>query len=436
MLDGLTRTMRDPTNRRIVSEPQQKVTASRDVLTVMAGTAVLGVCGLLILLLAARALGAADYAVFGLFWSALFFAVAVLSGVQQETTRAAASAPAGAGDRGTPLIRFALVTSLSAGVLIAATSPWWVRPTLGAEHGELAVVVALGAAGYTLTAVMCGALAASARWGAFSAISMTEGLGRMAAVGIVLALALGTTSLAWAVVSVYPLILAVGAWSVLRRPGVTTRVPESMGRLLTNTLHTVTAATAIAALVNGFPLLMATFADGASQETVGAMTLAVMLTRAPLLVPLVGAQGLLITMFAAPGRSPWPLISKLLVGVALVGAALAALAGTIGPPVLRATIGENFALPGHVLALLVVSSAALGALSLSSPALLAGNRHLDYAAGWVVATGMAIGVLWLLPLELELRAPLALLIGPLVGLAWHLGALARHSARNRRRASH
>lgn len=423
-----------------MSEPQQKSAASRDVLTVMAGTAVLGVCGLLILVIAARALGAADYAVFGLFWSALFFAVAVLSGVQQETTRAAASAVAGvgvgAGERGTPLIRFALVMSLSAGVLIAASSPWWVRPTLGAEHGELAVVVALGAVGYTLTAVLSGVLAANARWAAYSVLSMTEGLGRMAAVGIVLALALGTTSLAWAVIAVYPVMLVVGGWSVVRLRGVTTRVPDSMRQLLGNTLHTVTAATAIAALVNGFPLLMATFAEGASKETVGAMTLAVMLTRAPLLVPLVGAQGLLITMFTRPGRSPWPLISKLLAGVTLVGVALAALAGAIGPPILRATIGENFALPGHVLALLVVSSAALGALSLSSPALLAANRHLDYAAGWVVATGVAIGVLWVLPLELELRAPLALLIGPLVGLAWHLGALARHSARNRRHASH
>ncbi|KAA1380673.1 lipopolysaccharide biosynthesis protein [Aeromicrobium fastidiosum] len=402
----------------------------------MAGTAVLGVCGLVILLFAARALGAADYAVFGLFWSALFFAVAVLSGVHQETTRAAASAGVGSGERGTPLIRFALVMALSAGVLIAATSPWWVRPTLGAEHGELAVVVALGATGYTLTAVMCGVLAASGRWGAFSVLSMTEGLGRLAAVAIVLALALGTTPLAWAVISVYPLMLAIGAWSVLRRPGVTTRVPDSMGRLLSNTLHTVTAATAIAALVNGFPLLMATFAGDASQETVGAMTLAVMLTRAPLLVPLVGAQGLLITMFASPGRSPWPLISKLLVGVAVVGVVLASLAGTLGPWVLRTAIGENFSLPGHVLAMLVVSSAALGALSLSSPALLAANQHVAYVIGWVVATALAVFLLWVLPLSLELRAPLALLIGPLVGLAWHLGALARHSTKDRRSDSH
>ena len=53
--------------------------------------------------------------------------------------------------------------------------------------------------------------------------------------------------------------------------------------------------------------------------------------------------------------------------------------------------------------------------------------HRAYAVGWVGATLAAVTLL-LLPLELETRTVLALLCGPLVGIAVHLYALSAHRA--------
>lgn len=402
--------------------------ARRPVLLVMAGTGVVGLSGLVILVLTASVLGAEDYAVFGLFWSALFFIIAALSGAQQEATRAATSPRAGE-PRGSSLLTFAVLLALGAGLVVAASSPWWAPPTLGPAHEGLALLVAAGSAAYVLMAVVCAVLAAGGRWGVYCAMNVTEGVVRAGAVAAALALTQGTTTLAWAVVVAYPVVLLFVAVPALRGRHTSVRVGDSLGRLFANTAQTLLAAVAVAALINGFPLLMATFSGGASTATLGAMTLAVMVTRAPLLVPLVGAQSLLITMFSAPGRSPWPLIVRLLGVVTALAAVLSALAGAIGPYVLRHTVGPNFALPGTVLTLLVASSGVLAALSMTSPALLAANGHGDYVAGWVIATVMTVVVLAVAPWDLELRAPVSLIAGPAVGLAWHLAAIARRTRR-------
>jgi O-antigen/teichoic acid export membrane protein len=399
------------------------------VLLVVAGTGVVGLSGLLILVLAARQLDAEDYAAFGLFWSALYFVIAAVSGVQQEATRAAAAGPPTGRRRGTSLVTFALILAAVTGALVAATSPWWGPPTLGSSSLELALVVAIGSSVYVITAVTCAVLAASGRWGAYCALNMLEGVVRVTAVAAVLALAWGTTALAWAVVVAYPVSLVVVLTVARRGRDTPLRVGDSLGRLVKNTAQTLVAAIAVAALVNGFPLLMATFSRGASTATIGAMTLAVMLTRAPLLVPLVGAQSLLITMFAVPGRSPWPLVMRLVTGLAVIVAVLGSVAGLVGPYVLREVFGPNYELSGSVLVLLVISSGALGALSMTSPALLAANRHADYVAGWMVATAASVLVLAAGPWDLELRAPAALIVGPMLGLVWHLGGLTRHTGR-------
>jgi hypothetical protein len=67
-------------------------------------------------------------------------------------------------------------------------------------------------------------------------------------------------------------------------------------------------------------------------------------------------------------------------------------------------------------------------LTLTGAAAVAAALHRAYAAGWISAT-VASMLLLLLPLGLETRTVIALLCGPMVGIAVHLGALARGSAR-------
>jgi O-antigen/teichoic acid export membrane protein len=143
---------------------------------------------------------------------------------------------------------------------------------------------------------------------------------------------------------------------------------------------------------------------------------------------LMALQSYLITIFARPQRSPWPLLLALLAGCLAVASILAVVAAVIGPPILREVFGPEFVVRGRSLALLVLSSGGLGALCMSSPALVARNRHAANTVGWWIAVLVAVAVLAFAPWSLQMRAPVALLAGPCLGLMWHLAALARFSA--------
>ena len=65
-------------------------------------------------------------------------------------------------------------------------------------------------------------------------------------------------------------------------------------------------------------------------------------------------------------------------------------------------------------------------LTLTGAATVAAALHRAYSVGWVTAT-IVSALLLTLPLELPARTIVALLCGPVVGIAVHLGALARHT---------
>lgn len=392
---------------------------------IVAGTGVLGLSGLAILSLTARSLGAADYAAFGVFWSAMFFVVAVLFGVQQESTRAVTIHHRTGAPGTTSLLRLAVIVAACAVVLIVAAAPWWGRATFGDGHGGLALIVAVGSAGYVFTGVLAGICAGSEQWRAYGAMLVVEGIARAVGVFGVLLLSAGVGPLAWMVVAAYPVTLLLVGWPVRSGIRAQLRVAEPLSVLLRNSGKTLAAAVSIAALVNGFPLLMSTFDRGASESLLGAMTLAVMLTRAPLLLPMMALQSYLIARFARSHGSPWPLLLPLLAGCFAVAGLLAALAALIGPPILREAFGADFVVSGHTLAMLVMSSGVLGALCVSSSALIASNRHTANTIGWWIAVIVAVSVLAAAPGALDLRAPAALLAGPGLGLGWHLVAVAR-----------
>ena len=75
-------------------------------------------------------------------------------------------------------------------------------------------------------------------------------------------------------------------------------------------------------------------------------------------------------------------------------------------------------------ALLVLALAGCSAPDADAPATVAAALHRAYSLGWIGAT-LAAGLLLMLPLPLENRTVVALLCGPLIGIAAHLAALAR-----------
>ncbi|MEB0222588.1 hypothetical protein, partial [Pseudomonas sp. AB12(2023)] len=80
---------------------------------------------------------------------------------------------------------------------------------------------------------------------------------------------------------------------------------------------------ATAVIINGFPLLLAFFALATEKAELGALILAITITRAPVLVPLMALQSYLITRFSVLA-SPWRLIGQALALICIVMAVLGA----------------------------------------------------------------------------------------------------------------
>lgn len=397
---------------------------TRSVLTVLVATAVSAVSSFVVLLIVAPALGPSGYAVFAVYWAALFMVVGVLFGVQQETTRAVAQIAAEEGPEpaSTSPMRFAVVLGLGLLLVIGVTGWWWSIPLFGEGHQSWAIPLAIAVAAYVGVAALNGILAGRGAWGPFAAIPLIDGLLRLLLVALALWLDLGGTALAWAVAIPFPVsLIIVLCW---KRRFVATHAAISGGyqRLAVNSSRTVLASAANALLVNGFPVVLSLFA-GANQDALGAVVLALTLTRAPILVPLTALQSMLIARFSGDRAAVGRFMIVAIGGIAVVAGLIALVAGLWGESVLGWVFGEGFAIAGWLLAGLVLASGCLGVLTVTGAAALARERHNAFAAGWVVAALVAIVLVAVLPSEVGVRTIVALVSGPLIGAVWHLLAL-------------
>jgi O-antigen/teichoic acid export membrane protein len=106
-------------------------------------------------------------------------------------------------------------------------------------------------------------------------------------------------------------------------------------------------------------------------------------------------------------------------GIGVLGVAVAGLAG---PWLLRVGFGADYQADGTLLAWLTAAAVSIALLTLTGAATVAAALHRAYSLGWISAT-VASALLLTLPLELQTRTVVALLCGPLVGIAVHLTAL-------------
>jgi hypothetical protein len=196
-----------------------------------------------------------------------------------------------------------------------------------------------------------------------------------------------------------------------------------MAVFLRGAAHSITAAGASAILVMGFPVLLKLTSNELGAQG-GVIILAVTLTRAPLLVPLMAMQGNLIAHFVDERTDRLRALIAPAVIIAGIGAIGVVAAGIVGPWLLRVGFGAQYNATGELLAWLTAAAVAIAMLTLTGAATVAAALHSAYSLGWVGATAAA-GLLLLLPLPLETRTVVGLLCGPLVGIGVHLLALAR-----------
>lgn len=389
----------------------------------LAGASVIaGLSGLAVTWAVARVSGPEAYAVFAVFWSAMYLVIGCLAGVQQEVTRSVAVSATGAHSSRTSGWRFATGVSIGIVGLVAASLPLWASSSFGNPYIPLAFPLLLGVGVFVFMATVSGSLAGSGSWAGVSFIIGMDGVLRLVTVAIALLLTADPVILAWMVVAPLPLTLGT-AIVLFRRPLKQAIVlADGYRTLLWNIVRTMTAAAGSAILITGFPLLLALVSDRSQQNELAPLILAITLTRAPLLMPLSAFQGFLVVQFAKKPDEQWRFLLRLMAGLAVFGILAAVLAWLIGPAILEFFFGSAYVLGGELLALLVAAAAAIACLYITGPAVLASGAHAGYALGWIGAVVCALLVMGI-PGSLIERAVLALTLGPMVGVVLHIGFL-------------
>ena len=164
--------------------------------------------GYLVMLVAGRALGPADYPLFATYWGAFFALGGVANGLMQEVTRAVRSARGGGtGTVGARPPRSAvrlLSAGLTLGLVLAAavavSAPAWPALGLPTFSGVGVAIMAFGILGFTLQAATAGALSGTERWGLYAVLLTVDAALRLAVAGV--AWWLGDAGLGFAVATV------------------------------------------------------------------------------------------------------------------------------------------------------------------------------------------------------------------------------------------
>jgi O-antigen/teichoic acid export membrane protein len=399
--------------------------ARSSVARVGTATAVTALCGYTVVYLAARDLAPAGFSVFAVFWGAFGLVTGAANGLLQETTREVRSTgytTIVAGRRTYPL-RVAGMVGVGAALAIAGSSPLWSRQVFADARWLSVGLLSVGLAGFCLHATLLGMLAGANRWTQYGSLMVTDAVIRVTVAAAAFVVGWGLVGFLWATVAGAVAWLIMIVASPVTRAAARLLTPGGTATFLRGAAHSITAAGASAILVMGFPVLLKVTSHELGAEG-GVVILTVTLTRAPLLVPLTAMQGNLIAHFVDKRTERLRALIAPAVLIGGIGAVGVAAAGLVGPWLLRVGFGPDYHAASALLAWFTAAAAAIAMLTLTGAAAVAAALHRAYALGWVGAT-VASTLLLLLPLPLETRTVVALLCGPLVGIAVHLTALAR-----------
>jgi len=389
--------------------------------SILFATAVAGVLGYAIQLLAPALLpDDASYISFSVYWSTLYLCVAALSGVQQEITRASRRVT---NEPASPVLRqFVLIGAVTAVVVVTVLAVLFGPQILPGPTAFLAVMLSIGVAGYLLVAVLSGVFYGLRMWSAVAWITIADAVIRAA---LVLTGLVAEWSIEWIALAVsVPFGLAfLIMWVLTRRHVVGAfRLDVGLRRLLINIASTVVAAAAMGLMMNGLPMLLGVTASDTGQATLAGLILAITLTRAPIVVPLLALQSYLIAMLRGKGHEVRRRLLQAL-GLAVAAVALLSLAAALVGPWLVGVVSDGRSVISPAMMAAITAGAGIVAMMcVSGPALLGQGRHAPYVAGWVVAAVATVAGL-LLPLPLDTRVALILIVPPAMGVVVHLAAV-------------
>nr|WP_255711057.1 MULTISPECIES: hypothetical protein [unclassified Corynebacterium] len=355
------------------------------------------------------------------YWGLFFACTGLIDGITQETTRAvAASRETQVRGSANPWkLGAAIGAALAAVVLLVGF--FTMGRIVPAHPGTATGLLAFGLLSYAFQAVLSGILSGSGLWNRYAALVALDS-------GVRLVLAVVVWALGGGLVE-FLAITVIGALSwavVLALAPVRVQLDVDRGAFVRRVGSAMVASGASAALITGFPTAAsAAFPAATAGAAVAAINNAVMLTRAPVLVPLQRFQSALVVRFVERRSTVYRALAApvgAIMGVGLIGFAAAWL---IGPWILRVAYKPELFVDGLTLGLLTFASAFMGMLMITGVAVLALERHAFYVAGWLAATATAFAVLFLAPWGVATTVVVALFAGPIVGALVHLAGLVR-----------
>lgn len=368
---------------------------------------------------------------FQAYWGLFFASAGFIDGITQETTRAVASAEQKeTKGRANP---WSVGAAIAVGVAVIAllASLLWMDGVVPPSPHTATGLLVFGLVSYVFQAVLSGILSGARLWEQYAALVALDSGVRLVLAGIAWWLGWGLPAfLAITVVGAASWLVVLGA-SHQARSKIRVALDVNRMEFTRRVLSAIVATGASAALITGFPTAVnAAFSAGA----VAAINQAVLLTRAPVLVPLQRFQSALVVRFVDNRERIYSALLAPIGAVLSLGAVGFVAAWLVGPWILRALFPPEYAVDGLTLGLLTFASAVMGALIITGTAVLASELHGWYVAGWVVASISAFALLFALSradFDVASAAILALLVGPLSGALVHAAGLARRTrARN------
>ena len=376
------------------------------------GLLVNGLASYAFVTIAARNLGPEAYTPVGLLWALSFLlGPGFFQPLEQETARIIASR---SGRGVAPVVNSAAIigglVALGLAMVAAVAGPWMIDGFFDGESwllvGLLLVVVGLGAAHLAK-----GVLAGLGRFGGYARYVVGEGLGRLLAVGLLVAVVsdgIGVYGLAIGLAPFIGIGAAMAGQRGLRTPGP----PAPMGDLSRALGALLVASVATALVLNVSPLAVEALAGPGEGREPGRFLNALLVARIPLFFFQAVQASLLpqLSSLASAGRHGelWGVLRRLLVAVGSLGVAVVVAAAVAGPWAVEFAFGSDYAVARRDMILLAASSVGLMVVLSLAQGLIACQSRGRMALAWVAGL-VAFPVMVALGSDLFLRVEVALI---------------------------
>jgi hypothetical protein len=390
-----------------------------DLSLLITATGLAGILSYMLNIIVKREVSASEFIEFATFWGAIYLGVGILSGIQQEVTRAASGQAKTSKQEhfkgARPMTIGVMSIVFTALVLCTIFTLLLPSDFFGAINVFSGLILFMGLTGYVVISISSGLF-----YGGQNAIRIVatmiflDALLRFIFVNLV-AFG-GYSSLLMEIAVGLPFVIVPLAIAPLLKKYVPSkfRLDVSPFAFFRNALITMTAAGSMAFLISGFPLVLKLMLIELGTSELAAIIFVITLSRAPLIVVAMSLQSFLISKAKNnPGFAPIALKISLL--ISLLAFILGIFLAFWGDQLFTLVSGNSVQISFVTYLAIGLSSGVIAVLFVIGSVLLASSQHIKYLFVWgsvALVTLASIG----LQLDAETKLICSLLLPPLFGI--------------------